>query len=645
MRLRSLPAAAQWYVRSCIGLGTVVLLTSVLTSPVPWSLALALAMLAAAALASQKLVLVGAPGDAGSRTHLMSTLSLGFPMVLGALLWFGPAGGTIVGIASAIGAGLYPRRHPFYRLWFTTVNLGLAALACGWLMRLLDAAPDRPLPLFPLALLAGPLAYYLINTGMVAVAVALSQGAHPWTTWQQGYLWTAPSYLVGTAIVALAHTLYLRFGVADALLALLCLYLVHRSYRAYLERLHELQVNEGRLQEVCLAAVESLALAIDAKDGVTHGHIRRVQQIALALAEHVRVTPDELQAIRVGSLTHDVGKLAVPDTILAKSGRLSPEEFERVKTHVQVGVRILEPVQFPWPVVEVVRTHHERWDGLGYPHGLAGEAIPLGGRIVAIADVFDALTAPRPYRSALGFDEAHSIIRAGSGTQFDPRLVEAFSEIFPTLVEALHATDSRRRLADGDSAGGTGAALLDGDLRALHGAWESIRGASRETISVALTDPLTGLANARHLAAALPRELERADREGCALSLLMIDLDDFKAINDGYGHLTGNVALQAVADLLRETLREGSIPCRYAGDEFVVLLPETRRDQARRAAERFAVAVETVQLPGSSLPLRLSVGVATFPEDGRTPESLLDIADQRMYAEKARRKAAPSPTR
>jgi diguanylate cyclase (GGDEF)-like protein/putative nucleotidyltransferase with HDIG domain len=371
--------------------------------------------------------------------------------------------------------------------------------------------------------------------------------------------------------------------------------------------------------------------------------IRRVQQIALALAEHVGVTPDELQAIRVGSLTHDVGKLAVPDTILAKSGRLSPEEFERVKTHVQVGVRILEPVRFPWPVVEVVRSHHEWWDGTGYPDGLKGEAIPLGGRIVAIADVLDALTAARPYQSALGLDEAHAIIQAGSGTQFDPRLVEKFSEIFPRLAAVLRADDSRRRLADADRENGRETVLAAGDPRAMLGVWESIPGASRETLSVALTDPLTGLANARYLAAALPSELERATRQGRSLPILMIDLDDFKAINDGCGHLVGNTALQVLADVLRKTLREGSILCRYAGDEFVILLPDTRRDQAHRVAERLSTRAESCSVPGTARPLRLNIGIATFPEDGSDPEALFAVADERMYAEKARRKAAAAP--
>src|SRR5260370_42402510 len=133
---------------------------------------------------------------------------------------------------------------------------------------------------------------------MVSVAVALSQGASPWRVWRDGYLWTSPSYLVGAAVVAMAGLLESRFGSAIAALSFLCLYLVYYSYRCYLDRVHQLQASETRLQEVCLAAVESLALAIDAKDSLAHSHIRRVQQIAVALAERVGVPAAELRAIR-----------------------------------------------------------------------------------------------------------------------------------------------------------------------------------------------------------------------------------------------------------------------------------------------------------------------------------------------------------
>jgi len=630
MQLHDLPPAARGYVRVVIALGTAGLLTVLLTARVPWSPALAAAIAAAAGLASQKLILVGMPGESGSRTNRMSTLSLGFPVVLGSMLWFGAAGGMIVGVASALGASLYPRRHPLYRLWFTCVNLGAAAYGSGCLMQKLGAPLGTAHPVLPLALLAGTLAYFGINTGMVSAAVALSQSAALWRTWRDGYLWTAPSYLAGAAVVASAGLLQSRCGGAVASLSFLCLTLVYHSYRCYLDRVHQLQVSEARLEEVCLAAVESLAQAIDAKDSLAHSHIRRVQQIGMALAERVGASADELQAIRDASLTHDVGKLAVPDTILSKAGRLSDEEFERMKTHVAIGVRILEPVRFPWPVVEVVKTHHERWDGRGYPAGLKSEAIPLGGRIVAIADAFDALTAPRPYRKALGFDEAHAIIRAGSGTQFDPRLVETFSAIFPDLVAVFaDATEP------GTSREGAGAS----EPAAHKEVWAQIRVASQEAQSVAFTDLLTGLANARHLANALPHELEAAQREGRSLSVLMIDLDGFKEINDGHGHLTGDAALQRVARLLEEAVRKGSTVCRYAGDEFVVLLPATAGEQARDVMDRLCAQVERCCVPGTQIPIRLSIGSATFPQDGREPQELLHAADRSMYADKSRRKA------
>jgi diguanylate cyclase (GGDEF)-like protein/putative nucleotidyltransferase with HDIG domain len=414
-------------------------------------------------------------------------------------------------------------------------------------------------------------------------------------------------------------------------LLLLCLYLVHLSAKCYLEKVQQLQVNEKRLEEVCLAAVESLALAIDARDSGTHSHIRRVQQIAVALGEQLELSPDELQAVRVASLTHDVGKLAVPDTILGKAGPLTPAEFERVKTHVEVGARILEPVQFPWPVIEIVRAHHERWDGQGYPEGLKGEAIPLGGRIVSLADMFDALTSPRPYRDPLSYDEAHAAVCAESGTRFDPRVVDAFTAIFPTLVAALKATDTGAR---------RGLESCGRSEPAWGYVWDEIRGASREALSLAFTDPLTGLANARHLEAALHRAVHEARRDGGTLALLMIDLDGFKAINDGFGHLAGDAALQMVARVLSAELREGTTVCRYAGDEFVVLLSGCTRERAERVADRLRQRVSACLVPGTTCRVSLSVGLACFPEDATDVRALLAAADGQMYAEKSQRKPA-----
>ena len=176
--------------------------------------------------------------------------------------------------------------------------------------------------------------------------------------------------------------------------------------------------------EVQLATIEALALAIEAKAGCTPEHIRSIQQYAATLAEAAGLSDAEVQAVRTAALLHDVGNMAVPEHILSKPEALTPEEFERVKIHPRVGAEILRNVPFGAPVSELVLCHHERWDGLGYPAGLRGEDIPIGARILAIADCYSTLQADRPYRPARSQSEAIAVLREYAGTSFDPALVD-----------------------------------------------------------------------------------------------------------------------------------------------------------------------------------------------------------------------------
>jgi signal transduction histidine kinase len=257
---KSLRPLARAYVAAVILLGALPLATVWAARPLPVDPALALVMLLAGAAASQKLALLGRPGAERRRTHQMSTMSLGFPVVLGSLLYFGVEKGLLVAFATALSASLYPRRHPCYHAAFTTANLGLAALASGSAMRALTGGAGAPaglgngaglpageVPL--LALLAGTLIYYGVNTGMVAVAVALSQGESPPRVWRDHFLWTGPGFVVGGAVVGLALALAARFGGAVASLSLLCLYLVYHSYSIYLQKMHQLEDNQQALRQ------------------------------------------------------------------------------------------------------------------------------------------------------------------------------------------------------------------------------------------------------------------------------------------------------------------------------------------------------------------------------------------------------------
>ncbi len=220
-----------------------------------------------------------------------------------------------------------------------------------------------------------------------------------------------------------------------------------QSYIAELEqRRTELQQRQAEIEEMYASTVEAFALAIDAKDRYTQEHIQRVKKVAVAIAQQIGLEGDQLRAIEVGAALHDIGKIAIPEHILNKPGRLNAEEFEVIKRHAEMGARILQPVHFPYPVMGVVRSHHEKWDGTGYPDALAGEDIPLGGRILAVADVYDALTSDRPYRESWEHQRAADYLTQQSGIHFDPVVVEAFHAAMakdPSLMALISASPSK----------------------------------------------------------------------------------------------------------------------------------------------------------------------------------------------------------
>ena len=186
-----------------------------------------------------------------------------------------------------------------------------------------------------------------------------------------------------------------------------------------------------------MSIIEALALAIDAKDHSTHGHVRRVQAYAVGIARSLGIgDPDDLEALKTAALLHDIGKLAIPQYILSKPGRLTDAEFEKMMKHVEIGANILEPIPFPSPVVSIIRHHHERYDGTGYPQEQKGENIPLGSRILTVADTFDALTSPRPYRDPMLITDAITLIRKDSGKAFDPVVVRAFGRVAKKLARS-----------------------------------------------------------------------------------------------------------------------------------------------------------------------------------------------------------------
>jgi putative nucleotidyltransferase with HDIG domain len=228
-----------------------------------------------------------------------------------------------------------------------------------------------------------------------------------------------------------------QIGAGALAIILPILLVLHLTLRASFGRLEDAHQHVRQIDRLYRSTVETLAMAIDAKDDVTHSHVRRVQAYAAALARELGVTDEvSLKAIEAAALLHDTGKLGIPERILNKPGGLTPSEFEEMKRHVDIGADILSLVDFPYPVVPIVRCHHENWDGTGYPRGVKAEAIPIGARILSVVDCFDALTSDRPYRKALSDEAALDILRERRGRMYDPTVVDTFIAIYRDVAVA-----------------------------------------------------------------------------------------------------------------------------------------------------------------------------------------------------------------
>ena len=616
-------------------------------------------------------------------------------------------------------------------------------------------------------------------------ALSLHDGATP----GELFLFTLP-LLVAALFLALARFHWKRRGAAR---------------RAFDEELGR----EREISALRLRTVESLAIAIDAKDQTTQGHVRRTRLYATELGKLLRVTRAEMEALEAGALLHDIGKLAVPEYILNKPDRLTAAEFEKMKVHATVGADIVGRIGFPFPVEEVVRFHHERWDGTGYPRGLGGEEIPLVARIISVVDFYDSTRCDRPFRAGMSREESLALLRRESALSFDPLVVETFVknvEAFDCLLseedareQACAAVESSgsarvddervavRTLISGESASGfrsiadaqrevsalqemaqaVGSSLNLQDTAALvasrlgaivpfdtcvffvadersgvavpiyaageHAeffssrritAGEGITGwviANARTMSdaapeldtagvpeviasrvgsvvsspllreegafgavtlyasragaytreqarllesvclhvsgalgnavtfertkhSALTDTLTGLPNARALRLVLEQRLAECRRNGGEpVAVMSIDLDDFRKVNEEFGHGVGDRLLASVAEVVKGQFRQMDMVARYAGDEFVAVMPGAGAEAVTLVAERVRAAVESHSFPfktGRALRACVTIGAACHPSDGETADELMLAATQHMRRNKGARRGA-----
>jgi diguanylate cyclase (GGDEF)-like protein/putative nucleotidyltransferase with HDIG domain len=798
--MKDLPIAARLYVGAVLGAGALVLalfFPHTWANPVLFAVLLGLSSFASALKVSLPLATSGV------------TMSVSYAVDFAALLLLGADQTMLVAAASAFSQCTFrtETRSAPHRTLFSMASLVLTVKATGFAYTWLGgpaSIQQFSVTALPKPLVGAATTYFVFNTALIATAIGLSTKQSIVRVWNENFLWSAPSYFVGAIAAAIAATVIEQGGYWWAALTAAPPYLIYRTYKVYMSRIQDQQRHVAQVSDLHLATIEALALAIDAKDQTAQSHIRRVQVYAAGLARSLGMTDNEIQGVKTAALLHDIGKLAVPEHILSKPGPLTQEEFQKIRIHPQVGAEIISGVPFPYPVSPLILSHHERWDGKGYPAGLKGDEIPLGARILSVVDYFDALMSERPYHKAMSLDAALGLLRQEASKALDPRVVQTFIDSYPLLTAEAEASQQparkltrvpthaptaapavglvhespvrtnvfqdialahreiyalyeiaqamgsslgvsdtmalissklvnivpfsccalflyneenetlRCRFATGveseviqqltirNGHGLTGwvarnrrplvnarpstdleAAGQPSDRTTLHSAlvcpllfnerfigtisvyhsepaiytddhrrlldriseqaaaviYNSI--VFEQTQEDSLTDPLTALPNTRFMFMHLTRELARAERLKTEVSLLVMDMDNFKDINDTYGHHVGDRALRDIAAVLRAGIRPYDICVRYAGDEFIVVLSGCGGEEAERKRLELQRAVDDLQFearPGTMLKLAISVGAAVFPHDGDAYETLLATADSRMYRDKTRRK-------
>ena len=735
--------------------------------------------------------------------------------------------GPAVLLAAIIGFVSTYRHKSGRAILFTTgtavISTAIAASLYGLLVDFFAGSsvdtsqPSLPLGILLIPILSLAIVQYCLNTVVTAWFLSIDAGKIIWLPSQESLVWTLTTQVSGASSAVLFYVAIIHQDFSYGLIGLLISTLTHMLYRFNERHLNEVRRSEAErrrhveeMATIHMNTIESLAIAIDAKDQTTHGHVRRTQIYATQMGKLFKVTESELQALLAGALLHDIGKLAVPEYILNKPGKLTEAEFAKMKIHPTVGGDILKRVNFPYPVEDIVRYHHEKWDGSGYPKGLKGESIPLVARIISVVDFYDATRCDRPYRKGMTREESLSLLRSMMGTAFDPRVVEKFTQHVVEFDNLIGIEDIQEQVAsetptedletqtkpdaglaseilgtpDDDSAGfrsiteaqrevfalheiaqtiGSSLNLSDtvtlvsnklksivpfdsciifmvdersGKAVATHAAGENAELFSKRRMNVgdgitgwviangrsmcnaspeldlvgvpnetakqykgvlvsplvredgafgaitlysknrssyttehvrllesvcqhassalnnaltfektresALIDPLTELPNARGFYMMLEQRLAECQRMNSeSLAVICMDIDDFKIINDKYGHSIGDRLLASVAGVLRRELRQMDILTRYAGDEFVGIMPMASSTMAAAVGERMRNLVEEQLFSvktGTMIGLGLSVGFACFPEDGDTTEQLLTTAARNMQKDKHARK-------
>ena len=432
MNSLDLSRQARIYVDSVIAIGAVVLFYSV-------------HRLYVAPVEAQWFVLAGLTLLTGSFTIKVPTIparaSVSETFVFASVLLFGAEAGTVTVLLETlvISFWLKPSSRSTHRVLFSIAAPSIAIWSAGkaffWFSQIQPYSKvATPLASLLLPLIIFTSLYFLLNTWLVALALGFEKRSSAFEIWRHNFTWISVNYFSGASVAALLVTYSGTIDVRTVAVIVPLLLISYLTFRTAMGRVADANEHLVQLNRLYLSTIETLAMAIDAKDQITHGHIRRVQAYAVGLASHLGVADKaSIKAIEAAALLHDMGKLAVPEYILNKPGKLTPAEFEKMKLHASIGADILSAIDFPYPVVPIVRHHHENWDGTGYPDKLKGTAIPIGARILSVVDCFDALTSDRPYRPSLPTSDALQILTERRGSMYDPLIVDTFIRVHSLL--------------------------------------------------------------------------------------------------------------------------------------------------------------------------------------------------------------------
>lgn len=452
MASSELPTTGRVYVSAVVLAGAVAIADSfyqLYTRPIGWEWTILALLTLATGSATVRLPSVPA------------TITVSETFVFTSVLLFGAAAGTLTVTLDALVISFWLARKgvPLYRVIFNVGVLPIAMWVGAHLFYALAAVPPLSIENTPVRQLLWPLlvftvTYFSLNSGLIAVAIALDKGGSPFRIWRENFAWLSVNYFGGASVAVLLGSYARNLDFTSLALIIPLLLVLYRTFTASMGRVEDANRHLSQLNSLYMSTIETLAMAIDAKDQITHGHIRRVQHYAVALAKATGIREEaQLRAIEAAALLHDMGKLAVPEYILNKPSALTPAEFEKMKLHASVGADILSSIDFPYPVVPIVRHHHESWDGSGYPDGLKGAEIPIGARVLSVVDCFDALTSDRPYRPRLSDVEALKILEDRRGRMYDPLIVDCFLRIHTELSQGelaqsdLPPTSKRTALA------------------------------------------------------------------------------------------------------------------------------------------------------------------------------------------------------